>query len=726
MAKNTPARHLPTRGLLRLPIHAALWIPTALLVTFMGAQVALAAPSGWLALDGNIRNALSGANFDWANSGTGPPTYVCPAGAVNLPGPGGLFNCGRLAAGSAPPIAPTLTPAAASDPSIISAAFIVDPISTDTTACGNGDSTTVKGGANGDAINSYTLSTGSVPSKDDLSNVYAASHTRAVDGYPELYFGAERLPPSGGSGGDSHIDFEFLQSVVGRTAACGGTFTGHRTEGDLLLAVDFTVGGSLAGTTVWQWHCAALPAPQPPDGTVCDPGAGALYETITVPAAVSFTVNSADISCGGWVCRGNPTTVATNDFLEGGIDLHTLGFAGCFNTFLPHTRTSQPFTAILKDFTGPTPLHSCRTPALSSTSSPTGFNTVPGTTATDSVTVTNGGAGFAPTGTVTFFLCSPGQTTAGGCPAGGTQVGVAQTLSGGAVTSDPITVPSTLGQYCWRSDYTPDTASTGVYGATIHTNATSECFGVGGAPALPNTSMPFIAGVPIVPALPPPSLIALLALPLALIMRRTRGIAMLVLVATVLAFVPDMLPPQPAAASAAASQPLSVDTSVGPATVAPPIAVVAAATMQAHPGWRLVIPSIGVDALIQPVGLDGQGAMGSPASLDRVGWYDAGPVPGRPGDAVIDGHLGLRWAPAVFSNLAHLRPGDMFELIWPDGHQLHYRVSSSMRVPADTPAPSDLFARSGASRLSLITCAGLWMQDKATYSERLIVTAALA
>ena len=74
--------------------------------------------------------------------------------------------------------------------------------------------------------------------------------------------------------GDSHMDFEFLQSALGRTAACGGGFTGHRTEGDLLVAVDFTNGGALAGFSVWQWHCAAEPGPQPADGTVCDPNGG--------------------------------------------------------------------------------------------------------------------------------------------------------------------------------------------------------------------------------------------------------------------------------------------------------------------------------------------------------------------------------------------------------------------------------------------------------------------
>ncbi len=150
----------------------------------LAVQAVLAAPTTWLAVDGNIKfQGTAGTTYDWANSGAASPTNVCPAGAVNLSGSGGIFNCGRPGTGGAPPIPPTLTPAAAADPSIISAVFIADPISTDTTACG-GDPTVVGGGAkNGDAFNTITTTSGSVPGKDDLSNVYAVSHTRADTGH---------------------------------------------------------------------------------------------------------------------------------------------------------------------------------------------------------------------------------------------------------------------------------------------------------------------------------------------------------------------------------------------------------------------------------------------------------------------------------------------------------------------------------------------------------------
>ena len=47
-------------------------------------------------------------------------------------------------------------------------------------------------------------------------------------------------------------------------------------------------------------------------------------------------------------------------------------------------------------------------------SSPTGSNVVPGTSVTDTATITGGAGQPTPTGTVTFFLCQPGDGDGGG------------------------------------------------------------------------------------------------------------------------------------------------------------------------------------------------------------------------------------------------------------------------------------------------------------------------
>src|SRR5262249_35811922 len=58
-------------------------------------------------------------------------------------------------------------------------------------------------------------------------------------------------------------------------------------------------------------------------------------------------------------------------------------------------------------------------------------------------------------------------------------------------------------------------------------------------------------------------------------------------------------------------------------------------------GAHLLIPAIGVDAPIEPVGVLPGGALSVPEKnrWTGVGWYKDGPVPGLPGSAIIDGHL---------------------------------------------------------------------------------------
>lgn len=137
-----------------------------------------------------------------------------------------------------------------------------------------------------------------------------------------------------------------------------------------------------------------------------------------------------------------------------------------------------------------------------------------------------------------------------------------------------------------------------------------------------------------------------------------------------------------------------------------------------------MIPRIGVDAPIDAVGLDRTGAMAPPATLDHVGWYDAGPSPGQAGDAVVDGHFGAE-RPAVFRNLRLLRPGDQVRIVWPNGHTVSFAVTAAEVVRADA-RPAGVFSASGPARLTLITCAGAWDPAAATYVDRLLVTAVAA
>src|SRR5262249_23479924 len=142
----------------------------------------------------------------------------------------------------------------------VGAAFVADPFgAVDTTVFS-------KSSKNDAAISTWAWTTGSSPSKDDISNFYTFG---ALNGAKELilYAGIERLAPSG----DSHIDFEFNQSSIdldkappcGSDGSSGPTdgapceFLGSRTPGDVLVVMDFLKGGSLGTVELRRWDGAS-------------------------------------------------------------------------------------------------------------------------------------------------------------------------------------------------------------------------------------------------------------------------------------------------------------------------------------------------------------------------------------------------------------------------------------------------------------------------------------
>ena len=141
---------------------------------------------------------------------------------------------------------------------------------------------------------------------------------------------------------------------------------------------------------------------------------------------------------------------------------------------------------------------------------------------------------------------------------------------------------------------------------------------------------------------------------------------------------------------------------------------------------RLRIPSIGVDAKVQRVGLTKSGAMGTPSNFTDVGWYKYGPVPGRMGSAVIDGHvdnaLGLA---GVFKNLDKVSVGDDLYVDTASSTPLRFLVVGVESYPYTAVPTERIFKSADAVRLNLITCEGKWISRDQTYDGRLVVYAVL-
>ncbi|MEP7105013.1 MAG: class F sortase, partial [Chloroflexota bacterium] len=120
---------------------------------------------------------------------------------------------------------------------------------------------------------------------------------------------------------------------------------------------------------------------------------------------------------------------------------------------------------------------------------------------------------------------------------------------------------------------------------------------------------------------------------------------------------------------------------------------------------QLLISAMDLHPKVESVGVDPTGAMDVPGNVWDVGWYNLGPVPGDPGDAVIDGHAGYPGAPLVFARLAKLQAGDRMVVVLADGSRRAFIVESITSWPAAS-HPTGLFEPDGPPRLSLITCTG--------------------
>jgi hypothetical protein len=139
---------------------------------------------------------------------------------------------------------------------------------------------------------------------------------------------------------------------------------------------------------------------------------------------------------------------------------------------------------------------------------------------------------------------------------------------------------------------------------------------------------------------------------------------------------------------------------------------------------RLVIPSIRLDARIEPRGLDAKRNLDTAADPNDAAWFDLGPAPGQPGNAIINGHVDWWTGSAVFTKLGRVRPGDTIEIIRADGGAVLFRITALQRVTAGSRVAS-LFEPSSSATLTLITCAGVWNPLTRSDSQRLLVRATI-
>jgi LPXTG-site transpeptidase (sortase) family protein len=141
---------------------------------------------------------------------------------------------------------------------------------------------------------------------------------------------------------------------------------------------------------------------------------------------------------------------------------------------------------------------------------------------------------------------------------------------------------------------------------------------------------------------------------------------------------------------------------------------------------RLVIPKIKVNAPVQHIGITQQNSMETPNNATDVGWLKIGTKPGEKGSTVIDGHFDNEMGgKGVFNDLHQLTKGDRVLIKTDKGETFTYIVNSLKVYDEGTKAP-EIFSKNDGKYLSLITCDGIWNETTKSYTQRLVVFAALA
>jgi hypothetical protein len=180
----------------------------------------------------------------------------------------------------------------------------------------------------------------------------------------------------------------------------------------------------------------------------------------------------------------------------------------------------------------------------------------------------------------------------------------------------------------------------------------------------------------------------------------------------------------PAAPVTSDELPPSPEVGDDQATDAPaPGAAVVPSVPVGVPPVKIAIPALGVEAMIEAVGDDPDGAMSAPSDPDEVAWYERGPGMGVPGNVVFAGHINWAGRTRTFGLLERLDLGDVIQVIDAKGRGFEYAVESSHWVRAEGAPVEDIFAQPSEPVITLITCGGEYVASRREYLDRLIVRA---
>lgn len=139
---------------------------------------------------------------------------------------------------------------------------------------------------------------------------------------------------------------------------------------------------------------------------------------------------------------------------------------------------------------------------------------------------------------------------------------------------------------------------------------------------------------------------------------------------------------------------------------------------------RITIEVLGIDAPVEPKGVDEHGLMEVPDLPGTVGWYRFGASPGDRGSAVLAAHVASSsWGPGVFRDLDAIPEGAVIRVEYASGALTAWEVVAVEVIPKEA-LPLDLiFGRDGDPVLTLVTCGGGFSRSERRYDSNVVVVA---
>ncbi len=140
---------------------------------------------------------------------------------------------------------------------------------------------------------------------------------------------------------------------------------------------------------------------------------------------------------------------------------------------------------------------------------------------------------------------------------------------------------------------------------------------------------------------------------------------------------------------------------------------------------RIALPELGIDMAVEAEGVDDDGQMALPENAADAGWYRYGPgLRDAAGATVIAAHIDSRHdGIGPFSLLKNAAVGSMVSVTGSDGSTAAYLVREVRAVGKIDAPMAELFDRSGAPRLVMVTCGGAFNSNTGHYVDNVVVTA---